>query len=577
MSQATLRELLVEYGKVMDLVQSIAADGILPAENIIVVKEDRHDVVVEGNRRVCACQLILDPSTRPPGYKKGFPTVAEDALATISKLKAIRAPDRAAAERLITKKHTMPGILQWGPMAKQRRIWRLIETGTSIPDVAEQFGMKKGDVLETLRERNILERAKHLKCWTKSEREQLQDPNLSVNPLTRFFELKGVKSTLRLRFDTQGEIVTALEASLLDDAFERLTRELLLGGKGSLKTRGTAATIFPKVFAGHPKLMALLDPAHTPPPAGEGQPNPNPNEGNGTSPPPPGEAPPGEPAPGAPAPTDPAAGSPPPGESPGEPGNRPGGAGEPGESPGEPPFGNRPGDPPPGNSPGGPPPGNSPGDPPPGNSPGDPPPGNSPGDPPPGNPPLSGPPTNTSKGGKPKPKPDVFFESLQCTVPDQGLLRVTKEIASISSSLKTYPTAATFLLRALLERALWYCIEQKRLLPDLRNFVKQKPPSQNLPPPPPGSPPPPEQPQQPAQIKDPGLEAIIRYCLKNHTKIFADNRVQGVLSYLMNEKIFMDMVIHGRWMHADEVTLKTIANRSRPVFQMILDGSAIAP
>ena len=548
MSQATLRELLVQYGKVMDLVHSISVDGILPAETIIIVKEDRQDVVVEGNRRVCACQLILDPSTRPPGYKKGFPTATEDALESIAKIKAVRAPDRAAAERLITKKHTMPGILQWGPMAKQRRIWRLVETGTAISDIAEQFAMKKGAVLETLRERSILERARNLKCWTKSERDRLQDPNLRINPLTRFFELKNVKSILGVSFDAQGEIISLLENSLLDEAFERLTRELLLGGKESLKTRGTAATVFPKVFGGHPKLMALLDPGPTrpnggPPPAGDGPPNPSPNQGGGnSSPPSPGEHPPSGPSPspggsslGGPAsarslPTSTAASPSKP--SPGEP------------SPGEPSSGESPSDNPP------------------------------PGVDPRGEPPLGGPPTNASKGGKPKPKQDVFFESLQCHVSDQGLIRVTKEIATISASLKTYPTAATFLLRALLERSLWWCIEQKKLQPDLRNSLRQKPPPQTPSSFLPGSPSPH---QQSPQVKDPGLEAVIRYCLKNHQKIFVDNRVQGVLSYLMNEKIFLDMVIHGRWMHADEATLRTIANRSRPVFQMILDGTVLTP
>jgi len=540
-SQPKLRELLLEYAKVMELVQSLALDGILPAENIIVVREGGQDVVIEGNRRVCACQLILDPACRPPGFKKNFPVVSEEAFASILKLKAIRAPSREAAERLITKKHTAPGIQQWGPVAKQRRISRLIQTGSSILDVAEQFGMKSSEVLKLVREFNLLERARRLKCWSKEDRERLDDPTLKVNPFTRFFSLGGAKEVLRLSFDDEGGIITTLESSLLDLAFELIARELLLGGKESLGTRATSEDVFSKVFLGHPKLQALQTNRPQKPTEAPKNVKGGPRQGDAPPPPPP-----------------------------------PGGTNNP---------------PPPG-GPGGPPPPGGPG----------------------------GPPDGGAPGGKPsKPKADIFFESLRCLVADQSLVRVTKEIAGISSSLKTYPTAATFLLRALLERALWFCIEKKGLEGDLRNFLRQKPPkpppgnpppppSGNLPPPgnppppgdapsdppppgdspppgnppppgdspPPGNPPPPQTEPTP-QVKDPGLEAVVRYCLKNHTRIFVDTRVEGVLNHMMSQKAFMDMVIHGKWMHADEASLRTIANKTRTTFQKILDGSALIP
>ena len=65
--------------------------------------------------------------------------------------------------------------------------------------------------------------------------------------------------------------------------------------------------------------------------------------------------------------------------------------------------------------------------------------------------------------------------------------------------------------------------------------------------------------------------------MKNHTRIFADSRVEGVLNHMMSQKSFMDMVIHGKWMHADEATLRSIANKTRTILQKILDGSALIP
>jgi hypothetical protein len=39
----------------------------------------------------------------------------------------------------------------------------------------------------------------------------------------------------------------------------------------------------------------------------------------------------------------------------------------------------------------------------------------------------------------------------------------------------------------------------------------------------------------------------------------------------------MDLVIHGRWMQADEAKLRMVASHSRPTIQKILDRTALVP
>src|SRR5207248_2486234 len=75
-SQDVIRTALLQTEDVQQLAEGIVENGgMLPGERIIVLEEDGHHVVLEGNRRVCACQLLLDRSLIPAGSRSKFPGV----------------------------------------------------------------------------------------------------------------------------------------------------------------------------------------------------------------------------------------------------------------------------------------------------------------------------------------------------------------------------------------------------------------------------------------------------------------------------------------------------------------------
>src|ERR1700681_660300 len=67
---------LIRYEDVQDLARKIAKTGLLPDERIIVVQEKGQWVVLEGNRRICACKLLLSPQLVPPEFRKTFPKIS---------------------------------------------------------------------------------------------------------------------------------------------------------------------------------------------------------------------------------------------------------------------------------------------------------------------------------------------------------------------------------------------------------------------------------------------------------------------------------------------------------------------
>src|SRR3989344_7359072 len=116
-SQKELIVELVENDKVYELAELIVENGYLPDQYLIVVREDGRLVVVEGNRRLSAVKLLLNPHNAPTDYQRRFSTLSERIdPSTISELKTLIAPSREAAIPLIVSKHTDPSVEEWAPI-----------------------------------------------------------------------------------------------------------------------------------------------------------------------------------------------------------------------------------------------------------------------------------------------------------------------------------------------------------------------------------------------------------------------------------------------------------------------------
>jgi len=267
MQQEAIRESLLKTERVIELAREIIdAHGLLMGERIIVVKENRNYVVLEGNRRVAACQMLLEPKKVPRAFRAKFPRLdpEEDAdlIRTLSSVPADIAPTRDAAEITITRRHTKKGILPWLPAAQHRRIRRLIDSGKSVDDVADIFGVSKSDLTRLLRSSELMRLVTEQGGWTEYEKEFLGNPKLKINPFTRFFTLKGVKETLGMDFDKNGSLTTDLNKRTLNRAVKELARALLIPdpdtGKPRFNTRATPLEVFESAFSSDEKLSGLI-------------------------------------------------------------------------------------------------------------------------------------------------------------------------------------------------------------------------------------------------------------------------------------------------------------------------------
>lgn len=131
---------LIKYEDILDLAKKIARTGLLRGERPIVVKEYGQYVVLEGNRRICACKLLLSPELIPSEYRKAFPTLAiSDDVDRIKQIEVDVSPDRKTAEPILTLRHTEYGIRRWKPVARMRRVKRLLDEGFEVEEVAAEL------------------------------------------------------------------------------------------------------------------------------------------------------------------------------------------------------------------------------------------------------------------------------------------------------------------------------------------------------------------------------------------------------------------------------------------------------
>lgn len=228
-NQTIIRKNLIEYGKVINLANSIIEfGGLLHGERIIVCKEGNQYTVLEGNRRVCACQLILDTNLLPKALRRSLKRVTSELKTNIAKIRAEVAPTRDDAEPVITKRHTDVGVLAWNTSAKMRRASRLLEEGYSIDDIAEKLSAPRSTIKQAIREYRLFRYVINLGGWSEQEQETLMNQSIKTNPFTRFFNLGGAKEKLGLFFDEHDHPKTKHSQDLFDKQMRHIARSFLI-------------------------------------------------------------------------------------------------------------------------------------------------------------------------------------------------------------------------------------------------------------------------------------------------------------------------------------------------------------
>ncbi len=110
---------------IVELMLAIGQSGFFIGESLLVVKEGRKYVVIEGNRRLTASMLLSKPSLATVHTKK-IEKVLEETTQRPKELPCIVFDDRKEITKYLGYRH-VTGVKAWGVLAKARYLMQMLE------------------------------------------------------------------------------------------------------------------------------------------------------------------------------------------------------------------------------------------------------------------------------------------------------------------------------------------------------------------------------------------------------------------------------------------------------------------
>ncbi len=201
---------------VLELVQSIAASGFFPHEALIIAEEGRRKIVIEGNRRLAAVKVLLNPAlAKENGWQIPRPTHA--VLQTLQELPAILA-SREESWRYLGFKH-VNGPAKWTSYAKAAyiaQVHRIFDI--PLADIAGQIGDRHNTVQRLYRGLMVLEQAEKAKVFDREDRFRQR---LAFSHLYTGLDYDGIGEFLKIS-PKEAETTTPVPKSKLKELGEFL-------------------------------------------------------------------------------------------------------------------------------------------------------------------------------------------------------------------------------------------------------------------------------------------------------------------------------------------------------------------
>lgn len=127
-SEADVIKHLLKYADVISLANNIERVHYLHGSEMITCYEnsDGKLVVAEGNRRVCACKLLLHKELIPDDYKESFPVATDETIANIKVVTVNVYTNRESIQAYLSDRH-IAGVRKWSALEKNNYYMNLFQ------------------------------------------------------------------------------------------------------------------------------------------------------------------------------------------------------------------------------------------------------------------------------------------------------------------------------------------------------------------------------------------------------------------------------------------------------------------
>ncbi len=158
-----------------ELLESIATNGYLDIEPLIVLEKDGRLVVLEGNRRLAAVRLFREPGLAEQVSERGrvrvtLPEISERRRGALDRVPVYRVATREDARAFVGFKH-INGAAKWNSYAKARFAAKWYGDGdATLAEIAGRVGDRRGAVKRMVNAICVLDRALDAKVFDIADR-----------------------------------------------------------------------------------------------------------------------------------------------------------------------------------------------------------------------------------------------------------------------------------------------------------------------------------------------------------------------------------------------------------------------
>lgn len=164
-------------GEALDeLLQSIAANGYLDIEPLIVMLNDQDQLtILEGNRRFAAIRLFREPDLaaqvgKTEQLRIAVPDISKAYRKTLDHVSVYRVPDRDAARSFIGFKH-INGVAKWDSFAKGQFAAEWYRSGdVSLEKISNKIGDKHDTIKRMVSAIYVLDQAERTDTFILADR-----------------------------------------------------------------------------------------------------------------------------------------------------------------------------------------------------------------------------------------------------------------------------------------------------------------------------------------------------------------------------------------------------------------------
>jgi hypothetical protein len=234
LSETELIGELVLHDDVYDLAKNIAANGFFPSEPLVAIKEEHRLIVVEGNRRLAACKLLVSPEAAPKEFETKFRSLSEKFdQNSLKAIPVVIAPSRGSTVPLVIARHTSSQIERWVPAMQANFYYNLLHQGMSIDDVAKEFNQQVGKIREALHAHHLYQMACRLDLPMETANVVRNPRGFNLTTLERIFQTPAGREFFGVSLREDGVVVGTIDPNEFKKGFSRAVADVATGAVDS--------------------------------------------------------------------------------------------------------------------------------------------------------------------------------------------------------------------------------------------------------------------------------------------------------------------------------------------------------